>query len=165
MPEREKNAVLSRYRLVKAPGHLIRRCQQRHLDLYTAEVGEGGPTPRQFAVLLTIFQNPGLSQTALSERTGIDRSTIADMLNRLHRRGLIERRRPANDGRVRLLRITEAGVAHLEAAVPGVDRAQERILETLPPADRPVAMRCLRLLAGLPAEVPDDGEDAGQPED
>ncbi len=158
MPE-DKAPRLAGYRLVEAPGHLIRRCQQRHLDIYTAEVGDGGPTPRQFAVLVTIYQNPGLSQTELSERTGIDRSTIADMLNRLHRRGLIERRRPPNDARVRLLRITEAGVALLESAVSGVDRAQQRILETLPPEDRPVAMRCLRRLAGLPDEIANGGDE------
>ena len=44
---------------------------------------DSGLTPRQFAVLQTVEENDGISQTALSVRTGIDRSTLAELAARL----------------------------------------------------------------------------------
>ena len=53
----------------------------------------GGLTPRQLAVLITVSQTEGQSQTGLVERTGIDRSTMADIVRRMQRKGLLKRRR------------------------------------------------------------------------
>ena len=73
------------------------------------EVGEDGPTPRQFAVLLSVHQNPGVSQTDLVRTTGIDRSTLTEILRRLGRRGLIRRERQPEDRRTNALHLTEDG--------------------------------------------------------
>jgi len=138
--------------LTNAPGHLFRRCQQRAVDLYTEEVGEDGPTPRQFAVMLTIDQNPGLSQVTLVGLTGIDRSTIAEILTRLVRRGLVRRTRLDNDQRVNALYLSDKGQASVAAAVPGVERAQRRILAPIPREERASFLRMLTLLSDLPAK-------------
>ena len=92
-----------------AVGHLLRRSQQRAVDLFVEEVGEDGPTPRQFAVLLSVHQNPGVSQTDLVRMTGIDRSTLTEILRRLGRRGLIRRERQAEDRRTNALHLTAEG--------------------------------------------------------
>jgi len=153
--ERDRRSAISAvdaFVLTNAPGHLFRRCQQRAVDLYTEEVGEDGPTPRQFAVMLTIDQNPGLSQVALVERTGIDRSTVADILTRLVRRGLVRRARLDNDQRVNALYLSDKGQASVAAAVPRVARAQRRILAPIPREDQAPFLRMLTLLAELPAD-------------
>ena len=74
-----------KFDLSDSPGHLLRRAQQYSFDLFSKEIGNSRLTPRQFAVLLTVQQNEGLSQTDLVKRTGIDRSTLADMISRLIR--------------------------------------------------------------------------------
>ena len=79
--------------LFDTPGHLLRRAYQVAEDLYMQEVGDAGPTPRQFAVMLTIYQNEGLNQQDLVRLTGIDRSTMAEMVGRLIKRGWLTRRR------------------------------------------------------------------------
>ena len=135
------------FRLQAAPGHLLRRAQQRAVDLYMQEVGEDGPTPRQFAVLLSIAQNPGVNQIDLVRLTGIDRSTMAEMIGRLIRRALIRRRRRAADGRANELHLTAAGGALVAAVLPAVRRAQARILAPLPAAERAGFIRALRKLA------------------
>lgn len=142
-------AELAGFRLRAAPGHLIRRAQQRHQDIFAEEVGPAGPTSRQFAVLLTIGQRAGLTQTELVAATGIDRSTIGDMLDRLTEKGLIERRPVSRDGRANALHATAAGRRLVRAALPGVARAQARILEGLPPERHREALEILRVLAGL----------------
>ena len=97
------------YQLHAAVGHLLRRSQQRAVDLFVEEVGEDGPTPRQFAVLLSVHQNPGVSQTDLVRTTGIDRSTLTEILRRLGRRGLIRRERQPGDRRTNALHLTAEG--------------------------------------------------------
>ena len=143
----QDNASLEDYVRVDAPGHLLRRCHQITVDLYTEELGDEGPTPPQFALLLTVMQNPGLSQVDLVRHTGIDRSTVAEMVARLIKRGLLDRNRTVTDRRTNALGVTEAGEAVLRRALPAVLRAQERAVAALSQDDRAELMRLLRLLA------------------
>lgn len=137
------------YDLHGAVGHLLRRSQQRAVDLFVEEVGEDGPTPRQFAVMVSVHQNPGVSQTDLVRMTGIDRSTLTEILRRLGRRGLVRRERQARDRRTNALHLTAEGRTAMEAAIDAVERAQERILKPIPAGERRAAMRVLERLAGL----------------
>jgi len=133
------------------PGHLLRRCQQRAVDLFTAELGEDGPTPRQFALLLCIRQNPGATQIELVRLSGIDRSTLAEMLRRLLQRGLVARQKTDGDRRANALRLTADGEAMLIRAVPIVAEVQERILAPIPRGQRERLIKLLSLIADLPS--------------
>ena len=139
---------LQAFTLRNAPGHLIRRCQQRAVDLFVEEVGESGPNTRQFAVLINVFQNPGMSQTALVEASGIDRSTLTEVLKRMIDRGMISKARARKDQRTNALFLTGAGVSVLKSTFEAAERAQLRILKPLSVVDRSVAMSILEALAG-----------------
>lgn len=69
--------------------HLLHRAGQRADELFTTTMGENDLTPRQFAVLKAVARLENPSQTALVQDTGIDRSTIADIVRRLIKRGLL----------------------------------------------------------------------------
>lgn len=140
--------AMKNFALDSVAGHLIRRCQQRAVDLFTDEVGEDGPNPRQFAVLISVFQNPGLSQTALVEASGIDRSTLTEVLRRMIDRGMISRSRTPADQRANALFLTDEGRAILESAFEAAERAQGRILDPVPETDREAAINILAALAG-----------------
>jgi DNA-binding MarR family transcriptional regulator len=129
-------------------GHLIRLCQQRAVDFFVEEVGVDGPNPRQFSVLINVFQNPGMSQTALVEASGIDRSTLTEVLKRMIDRGMVSKRRAEADQRTNALFLTEAGLATLESAFEDAERTQDKILEPLRPEDRDQAISILTALAG-----------------
>jgi DNA-binding MarR family transcriptional regulator len=129
-----------------APGHLLRRAHQVSVEFFVQEVGEDGPTPQQFALLLSVLRNPGASQTELVKLTGIDRSTLAEMARRLLARGLLARKKDKSDGRANSLRITAAGRRVVEAAVPKVARAQDRVLALLPPGRRKALIAALQLM-------------------
>jgi DNA-binding MarR family transcriptional regulator len=66
-------------------------------------------TPRQFQLLAAVARTPGLSQTAIVEQTGIDRSTTALLADKLEQRGLIERTRDRQDRRAVQVTLTRAG--------------------------------------------------------
>ncbi len=97
---------------------------------------EADLTPRQFAVLLTVANNEGLSQTGLVERTGVDRSTLADIVRRLLKKGLLQRRRTREDARAYSVKLTEEGRKVVKNTDPVARRVDDRILDALPPKQR-----------------------------
>ena len=122
--------------LERSATHLIHRAGQCATDMFQVEARASGLTPRQFAVLMTIAGEEGLTQTDLVERTGIDRSTLADIVARLLSRGLIHRRRAKEDGRAYAIKLTSQGWKGLREAEPGAAAADSRLLSALPPAKR-----------------------------
>ncbi len=126
--------------------HLLHRAGQCAGDLFTEEVVDGGLTPRQYAVLVSVSLDEGLSQTDLVERTGIDRSTLADIIRRMLKKGLVSRRRTRNDARVYSVKLTDAGHDALRAAQPAADQADERLLAALEPAKRDEFLRSLNAI-------------------
>ena len=135
------------YDLRKSPGHLLRRAQQYAHDLYSKEVGSSGPTPRQFEVLHTVSRNEGLSQTDLVRATGIDRSTLADMIARMIKKGLLSRSRTKEDARANAVSITAAGKRMLAGAMSSVNKAENAALAVLPKTQQAAFMKALSTYA------------------
>jgi DNA-binding MarR family transcriptional regulator len=132
--------------LSRSAMHLLHRAGQCATDLFQDEARRSGLTPRQFAVLMTIAEEEGLTQTDLVERTGIDRSTLADIVARLLARGLIQRRRAKSDARAYAIKLTAQGWKGLREAEPGAVAADARLLEALPPAKREDFLSSLDLI-------------------
>jgi DNA-binding MarR family transcriptional regulator len=123
-------------RLSRSPIHLLHRAGQCAGDIFHAEMKDGDLTPRQLAVLVTVANNEGLSQTGLVDRTGIDRSTLADIVRRMQKKGLLQRRRTKEDARAYAVRLTDEGRRVLRTAEPLAKRVDERILEAIPAKQR-----------------------------
>lgn len=116
--------------------HLLHRAGQCADELFALNIGDSELTPRQFEVLRAVSSLNEPSQTALVERTGIDRSTLADIVRRLVSRGLLVRKRTRHDARMYAVRLTPAGEAALKNAQPAVQSTNESILQALPSAER-----------------------------
>lgn len=123
-------------RLERSPIHLLHRAGQCAGDIFQSEMGDGDLTPRQFAVLVTVAQNEGLSQTHLVDKTGIDRSTLADVVRRMLKKGLLQRRRTKEDARAYAVKLTEEGWRTLKSAEPMARRVDEKLLAVLPGQQR-----------------------------
>lgn len=122
--------------LAASPSHLMHRALQLALDIYAEEVGAGGLTQRQFAVLEAVSAKSGLTQTDLVKATGIDRSTLADLVARMTTRGLLDRARSTLDARAKAVTLSKAGAEALEEARPRVEAADKRIMALLPKGKR-----------------------------
>jgi DNA-binding MarR family transcriptional regulator len=114
-----------------APGHLIRCAQQVHTALWGEALG-GALTGPQYAVLHAVAANPGINQRRLGELAALDKSTAADIIGRLVAKGWLDRERDPEDGRGRILRLTEEAPARLAGVHPLVEQVQQRLLEVLP---------------------------------
>jgi DNA-binding MarR family transcriptional regulator len=131
-----KKNIMTQNRLNRSPIHLLHRLEQFAGDVFHEEMTATDLTPRQYAVLLTVSENEGLSQTALVEKTGIDRSTLADIIRRMLKKKLLSRKRTKEDARTYAVRLTAKGRDALSSAVPAAVNADERILGTLPRKER-----------------------------
>lgn len=106
-------------------------------------------TPRQFAVLATVAQAEGLSQTDLVARTGIDRSTLADIVGRMLKKGFLYRRRTKDDARAYAVRLTEEGRRIFEVSEPVVKKVDARLLNSIPEKRRQQFIEDLALMVKL----------------
>ena len=144
--------------LAVAPSHLIRRCQQYFGDLYAREAG-GELTKQQFTVLAALENNDGVSQTALVEITGIDRSTLAEMVRRMLEKGLLSRERTEEDQRANAVAITASGRKALRSARSAADRAERALLDALPPPERGRFVKALAQIAAAGEAMSANGHD------
>ena len=130
--------------LDRSPSHLLHRALQLALDIYAEETGPEAVTQRQYAVLSAVAAREGLTQTDLVRATGIDRSTLADLVARMIGKSLLARQRSASDARANTVSLTLDGRAALDEAAPKVAAADGRILELLPARKRDAFLGVLR---------------------
>ncbi|MBP6011745.1 MAG: MarR family transcriptional regulator [Alphaproteobacteria bacterium] len=142
-----------------SPSHLLRRASQHANDSYTDELEPGGLTQRQLAVLYAVDQEDGVSQTVLVQKTGIDRSTLADMIVRMQKKDLLARKRTEEDQRANSVRITTTGRRALKAAMPAMQASEAAILDALPARSRNEFIKCLTLIAQAQAKKQADDDD------
>ncbi|HEX5378815.1 MAG TPA: MarR family transcriptional regulator [Phenylobacterium sp.] len=142
--------------LDRSPSHLLHRALQLALDIYAEEIGAGGLTQRQYAVLAAVEAHEGQTQTDLVRTTGIDRSTLADMAARMIVKGLLERQRSASDARANAVTLTDAGRAALEDARPRMAAADTRLLKLISGGKR-------ETLTGLLRDLVRAGDEAAAP--
>ncbi len=122
--------------LWRRPGYLIRRLHQIHGALFAQECVGFDITPVQYAVLTTLAQRPDCDQNTLAQEVGLDRTNAADVVRRLARQGLVVRRASPQDRRRMLARLTPRGQTILAAMQAPMIRAQQRLIDTLEPAER-----------------------------
>jgi MarR family transcriptional regulator, lower aerobic nicotinate degradation pathway regulator len=75
----------------KSVGFLLAKAYQRACALFNEEFDSYGLTPQQFGLLAFLWQEDGLSQSELSARSQVDRTTIGGIVDRLEKEGLVKR--------------------------------------------------------------------------
>jgi DNA-binding MarR family transcriptional regulator len=112
-----------------------------------SEIARGGLTGPQVTVLDTLFHHPGLSLKELCAEIGLAHSTVSGIIDRLESRGLLERRKDRDDGRVSRIFLSKVVQTYVEEVMPGVRlHPLTRALEVMKPAAREAALNGLRML-------------------
>jgi len=104
-------------------------------------------TPRQYTILQAVAEADGLSQTDIMAATGIDRSSIADLVKRLVAHGWLRRRRTKRDARAYAVRITPDGRRMLTLGIPAVRATEQALLSSLSSAQRAAFIKTLATIA------------------
>ena len=110
----------------------LRRAARIAARFYDNALRASGLRTTQFTLLASLNQDGEGSIGDLSERLGIDGTTLTRNLEILVRRGLVESA-VAEDARVRNVRLTKFGKAAYDEALPLWRNAQQRALQTMGP--------------------------------
>lgn len=127
----------------QSTSYMLHRANQVATALFDKVLGHKDLTHSQVLVMISIAENPGTSQKLVSEATSIDRSTLADVANRLVRKGYIKRQRSRSDARRYNLSLTRAGEEALADARPLMQEVDRNLLVSLPQQDANEFMRLL----------------------
>ena len=143
MVSRGPRKSINGFDLSQSPSHLLRRCVQYANDLFAHEPIASDLTKQQYTVLVAVEQNEGVSQTDLVTLTGIDRSTLAEMIRRMIEKGLLSRERTESDQRANSVRLATGGRKALRGARAANDRVERALLSAIPARDRAKFSRML----------------------
>lgn len=124
----ESGAALEPYRYT---GYLLRRAQQLHVATW-ARIVSTNISSVQYSVLVVLDREGELSQRELCDEVDLDRSTMADLVARMERHGLIARRRDPADARRNTVGLTDHGLAERTRLRPLVDQVEDALTGTLP---------------------------------
>ena len=94
---------------------------------------EGFPiTNEQWIVLKAVFEQPGQSQTEVSQHTQKDKTNITRILDLLEKSNYIQRKRDGRDRRMNRIYITEHGKTILKAVTPVTQRIDAICSQAIP---------------------------------
>jgi DNA-binding MarR family transcriptional regulator len=114
-------------------------------------------SPSQFNVLNLLDTEPqGLSQTELSRQLIMHRSNVTGLVDRLEKRGMVDRRDVASDRRAYRVVLSPAGAALLRQILPEYHRRAEAVWEGLSTPRVKAVMRDL-------ATATEHADQAGKP--
>jgi DNA-binding MarR family transcriptional regulator len=132
----------TQWRVATSAVHLLHRASHKADSIFLQTAG-AFITPRQFIILAAVAEKPGLNQNAIVDETGIDRSSVAELVQKLAKRGLLRRRRTKKDSRAYAVRLTANGQEALRRLLPAAREADRAILGS---TDQQLIMLLGRLL-------------------
>jgi DNA-binding MarR family transcriptional regulator len=125
--------------------HLL-LAQNASFRAFARHTGRPHLKPGRFGAMMVIHNNPGITQVALGRAISRDKSTVTPLVQELHRRGLVRRRRTAADRRSIGLWLTRRGEATLADLLVHA-RAHDRRLHGIVGAAKPEFIALLRKIA------------------
>ena len=107
-------------------GYLINRAARAFASRLATELRPFDVGIGQWAVLMHLWSNDGMTQAQLARRVAIEQPTMVRTIDRMERDGLVTRAPDPNDRRASRIALTERGWELRDALVPlaaGVNRA------------------------------------------
>ena len=111
---------------------LLRRAWYGLNQAFRRRIAHLGVTPDQFTVMRTLLENEGITQRRLTELMSSDPNTVASLLERMGKAGLVERQAHEKDRRAHWLRLKPRGKRKYEAAREIAVSMQAEVLSALP---------------------------------
>ncbi len=120
----------------KSAGYLANQMARLFAQALREAIGPLGIEPGQFPTLLALWEEDGLTQKQLVERTDVEQATMANTLGRMERSGLIRRSRHPTDARAQIVHLTTKASGLMDEAISGALSVNERALARLSAAER-----------------------------
>jgi DNA-binding MarR family transcriptional regulator len=129
--------------------YALRRAQLAIFADFNQALASLNLRPSQFAVLTLIDQNPGTSQSSVSDALGIQKANFVSLIAELANRGLVRRRKSETDARTYSLGLTPRGRLLLENAAKLQSVHEARVIAKIGTEGRVQLLSLLERVARL----------------
>ena len=130
----------------KSVGFLLAKAYQRACAIFNEDFAHYDITPQQFGLLGFLWQQDGLSQTELSAKSHIDRTTMGGIIDRLEKENLVERRHHPDDRRAYQVFLTDRGKSLEDELSAVAGRVQNKVNAPLTAEEQATLIRLLEKL-------------------
>ena len=127
----------------KSIGFLVAKAYQRACALFKEEFDHYDLTPQQFGLLAFLWIKDGLSQTELSTRSQIDRTTLGGIIDRLEKESLVARHPNPEDRRAYQVFLTAKGKSLENELCNVADRVLQKVTSPLTGEEHQTLIRLL----------------------
>lgn len=136
------------YDIENSVGFLLAKAYQRAWALFKEELDAYDLTPPQFGVMGFLWQQDGLTQVELSEKSQIDRTTVGGLIDRLEKIDMVERHPHPQDRRAHMIRLTTKGKGMEQPLTETAQRVIAKLTAGLNQRDTEDLVRILGILRG-----------------
>jgi DNA-binding MarR family transcriptional regulator len=116
-------------------GYLLKQAHLQFMERAAEALAPLGIGSREWAALICLDDERGLSQGEVAQQLGIDRTTMVALVDTLQRKGLVARLPHPGDRRKNRIALTPEGRSVMEAGARLADEVERQFLAGLSPPD------------------------------
>lgn len=120
---------------------------RRAYQALSARMGDDKLSIPQITVLRSLPDSGTIYQRQITDKTGIDRSTLSELLRRMQEKGLVVNVTNGEDKRAVSVSMTTRGRAALIRADGALADAESAIMKRIPVEDRPAFLRAIKAIS------------------
>ena len=116
----DKKATKDRYESIRLKNQLcfpLYACSKEIIRQYRKPLEKLGRTYTQYVVMMVLWEDGGMTEGDLGKKVYLDSGTLAPLLKRMEKQGIINRVRPDDNERKLFISLTEKGEAMKEQAL------------------------------------------------
>ena len=117
---KDKKVTKDRYESIRIKNQLcfpLYACSKEIIRQYRKPLEKLGLTYTQYLVMMVLWEDGGMTEGDLGKRVYLDSGTLAPLLKRMEKQGMIQRVRPDDNERKLFISLTEKGEAMKEQAL------------------------------------------------
>ena len=116
----DKKVTKGRYESIRLKNQLcfpLYACSKEIIRQYRKPLEKLGLTYTQYVVMMVLWEDGGMTEGDLGKKVYLDSGTLAPLLKRMEKQGIINRVRPDDNERKLFISLTEKGEAMKEQAL------------------------------------------------
>lgn len=126
--------------------YLLTGAQHEVFQLISEKLLPYDVTPGQYGVLNCLWRQEATTPKDMARVLGLETTTVSGVLDRMQKKGLIERDVDPNDRRCVHVRLTERGMALERPVLSVVDEVNHQVWSLFPKEDADKLASCLRVI-------------------